>query len=159
MGKIREVGFLIPQVHQLSGRVFSRMLKSFRIETVTPAQGRILLALWIGDDIPIQDLARRTSLKKSTLTAMLDVLEASGHVKRFPSETDRRKIHIRLTDKDKDYKRAYKRVARKVIDTAYAGFSYEEIEAIEDYLRRILENLRNAEDNLSMQEKFKGKES
>ncbi len=147
MSKIRQGGFLIPQVHQISGRIFSRMLKSYRIETVTPAQGRILLALWIGDDIPIQELARRTSLKKSTLTAMLDILEVSGHVRRVPSETDRRKINIRLTDKDKDYKRAYERVARKVVDLGYDGFSSSEMDSFEDFLRRILRNLQGAEDD------------
>ena len=153
MGKVRQGGFLIPQVHQVSGRIFSRMLKSFRIETVTPAQGRILLALWIGDDIPIQELARRTYLKKSTLTAMLDVLEASGHVKRVPSKTDRRKIHIRLTDKDKDYKQAYERVAQRLVNIAYAGFSREEKEAVEDYIRRMLKNLQGAEEKLNAREK------
>ncbi len=155
MGKIREAGFLIPQVHQISGRIFARMLKSYRIETVTPAQGRILLALWIGDDIPIQELARRTSLKKSTLTAMLDVLEASGHVRRVPSDTDRRKIHIRLTARDKDYKRVYERVARKVVDLGYAGFSSSEMDAFEDFLRKVLRNLQSAEDGIGSKRSVK----
>ncbi len=144
-GKERHGALLIPQIHQVSGRIFSRLLRNFKMGTLSPAQSRILLALWIGDDIPIQELALRTSLKKSTLTAMLDGLENSGYIKRFPSETDRRKVHIRLTQENKGYKHIYESAADRMIEIGYRGLSKGEIEKLEDILSRILENLKNAE--------------
>ncbi|HQG32669.1 MAG TPA: MarR family winged helix-turn-helix transcriptional regulator [Deltaproteobacteria bacterium] len=148
MAKPRQGAFLIAQMHQISGRIFSRMLKDFHIDTITPSQGRILFALWGKDDIPIQELARKTSLKKSTLTTMLDVLEGSGHIERVPSGADRRKIHIRLTARDNALQDAYRQVSRKMTDLCYAGFSEKEIDAFEESLKKILKNLKRSEQEM-----------
>ncbi len=137
--------FLIAQMHQVSGRIFSRMLKNHDIETISPAQGRILFALWSSDDIPIHELAEKTSLKKTTLTTMLDALQASGHIIRVPSGADRRKIHIRLTDKDKQLRETYSQVSAAMASLCYEGFSEEEIELFEGSLKKILANLKRFE--------------
>ncbi len=149
MNRPRQGAFLIAQMHQISGRVFSRMLKDFHVHTITPSQGRILFALWEKDDIPIQELAGKTSLKKSTLTTMLDALEGSGHIERAPSGKDRRKIHIRLTAKDKGLQETYRRVSRQMTDLCYAGFSEDEIDTFEEFLKRILENLKRSEEEMN----------
>ena len=132
------------KIHQLSGRIFAKMLKGRSIE-INPAQGRILFALWLKDDIPIQELAARTGLGKSTLTRMLDRLEGSGHlVRAFPS-SDRRKVLIRLTEENKRMKAAYERVSIEMADLYYTGFSEDEIDRFEGYLKRILDNLSAVE--------------
>ena len=74
-------GFLIAKIHQLSGRIFSKLLKKHQIE-INPAQGRIMFVLWRNDNIPIQELAKKTSLSKTTLTSMLDRLEIMGYIVR-----------------------------------------------------------------------------
>lgn len=145
MSRPRKGAFLIAQMHQISGRIFSRLLKNYHINTISPAQGRILFALWEKDDIPIQELARKTSLKKSTLTTMLDALEQSGHIMRIPSRKDRRKIHIKLTAKDRQLQDVYEQVSRRMTDLCYEGFSDEEADAFEDSLEKILENLKRSE--------------
>ena len=99
MRPFREGGFLIAQIHQLSGRIFAGKLKKHKIDEINPAQGRILFALWKGDGVPIRDLAERTQLKKSTLTSMLDRLEDDGYIIRSSSSDDRRQILIFLTAK------------------------------------------------------------
>lgn len=148
----RKGAFFIAQMHQISGRIFSRMLKDCHIRDLTPSQGRILFALWGKDDIPIQELASRTSLKKSTLTAMLDALEHSGHVARVPSGEDRRKIHIRLTDKNRGLQDIYTRVSRQMTALSYAGFTDEEADVFEGMLEKILENLKAAERRMAGEE-------
>jgi DNA-binding MarR family transcriptional regulator len=143
--RLREGGFLIAQVHQLSGRVFGRILKAHGLGEITPARGRILFALWQRDSVPIQDLSRRTSLSKSTLTAMLDTLESEGHISRFPSSEDRREVLIRLTEKDAALRDAYLGVSAEMEKVAYRNFTRSEIDAFEKALRRILANLADAE--------------
>jgi DNA-binding MarR family transcriptional regulator len=140
----RQGGFLISKIHRLSGRVFSRMLKEHDIE-INPAQGRILFALWREDGIPIRDLARRTSLGKSTLTSMLDRLEESGHIVRERSETDRRVILIKRTEKDRAAQAAYERVSSAMTAVYYRGLTQEEIDRFEQTLERILANLLDVE--------------
>ena len=150
MEQMRSGGFLLSKIHQLSGRIFEKKLKDRNIHEINPAQGRILFALWQEDDIPINSLAVKTALSKSTLTRMLDRLEESGHIKRvFPGE-DRRKVLIQLTPENKRMKVAYEEVSMDMVRLFYKGFSNEEIDIFEGYLGRIFANLtgNKANDNL-----------
>ena len=135
-----EGGFLIAKIHQLAGRIFSRMLKECEIE-INPAQGRIMFVLWRNDGIPITELARKTSLEKSTLTSMLDRLEDAGYLTRVASKDDRRKILIKRTAKDKAWHKVYIRVSQRMTELFYAGFSQPEVDEFERYLKRIFDNL------------------
>ena len=138
-----EGGFLIARIHQLAGRIFARMLKEYEIE-INPAQGRIMFVLWKNDEIPITELARKTSLEKSTLTSMLDRLEDAGYVARVPSPDDRRVILIKRTAKDRAWQKVYIRVSQEMTKLFYAGFSQSEIDEFERYLKRIFDNLSAA---------------
>jgi DNA-binding MarR family transcriptional regulator len=136
----RQGGFLVSKIHHLSGRVFARMLKEHGIE-INPAQGRILFVLWQEDGIPIRELVKRTSLGKSTLTSMLDRLEETGYIVRERSETDRRAILVKRTDKDRAAQGTYERVSKAMGDVYYGGLTDAEIDAFERTLERILDNL------------------
>ncbi len=141
MEKMRMGGYLISKIHQLSGRVFAKKLKSYKIDQINPAQGRILFALWQQDNITIQQLAAQTALSKSTLTRMLDRLEETGHIKRsFPGD-DRRKVLIQLTEQDRKMKQSYEEVSKDMVDLFYKGFSDNEINEFEGYLDRVYNNL------------------
>jgi len=144
----REGAFLIAQIHQLGGRIFSGLLREHRLNEISPAQGRILFVLWQEDNISIQELAEKTSLSKSTLTIMLDRLEESGHIVRVPSRGDRRKILIRLTEKNRALQNSYVKVSKAMIEICYAGFNSREIDAFEKNLRKILGNLKACEKNM-----------
>jgi DNA-binding MarR family transcriptional regulator len=140
----RQGGFLVSKIHRLSGRVFARMLKEHGIE-INPAQGRILFVLWQEDGIPIRELVKRTSLGKSTLTSMLDRLEETGYIVRERSETDRRAILVKRTDKDRAAQGTYERVSKAMGDVYYGGLTDAEIDALERTLERILDNLIESE--------------
>jgi len=141
MNQQREGGFLIARIHQLSGRILARKLKEYNVDEINPAQGRILFALWREDGISIQELAKRTSLGKSTLTSMLDRLEEIGHLSRVPSGDDRRKILIVLTKKNKLLRGVYDHVSEEMTELFYKGLSADEMNGFEGFLRRILDNL------------------
>lgn len=142
---LREGGFLIAQIFQISGRVFARRMKDAGLQDITPEQGRILFALWKEDGIPIQELTQMTSLRKSTLTVALDRLEKSGHVVRQPSIKDRRQILIFLTEKDKQLQGVYTRLSDEMAEQSYQGFSEKEIVNFEEALRKLLANLKESE--------------
>ena len=137
----RQVGFLITRIKQVGGRIFERILAQRKIDAFNGAQGRILYVLWQKDDIPISELSRETGLAMTTLTSMLDRMEATGLVRRDRGDTDRRKILISLTDNAKTLKDDYDEVTREIGDIYYKGFSEEEIRQFEGYLRRILANV------------------
>ena len=141
MKRQREGGFLIAKIHHLAGRILSQILKEHHLDEINPAQGRILFVLWRNDGISIQELAKKTSLGKSTLTSMLDRLEKNGHLIRVPSRKDRRKILIRLTKKDRPLQNVYGLVSKEMTKLFYREFTAKEIDEFEDYLKRILDNL------------------
>jgi MarR family transcriptional regulator, organic hydroperoxide resistance regulator len=147
MGTRSSGGLLITKVHQVSGRVFGRILKRHGVRDINPAQGRVLFALWDGDGVPIRQLADKTLLSKPTLTLMLDRMERSGMIAREPSGTDRREVIIRLTMKDCELKRLFRRVSAEMTGIFYRGFSGGEIERFEGFLERILGNLLDHENN------------
>jgi MarR family transcriptional regulator, organic hydroperoxide resistance regulator len=136
-----EGSFLIARIHQISGRIFEAILRRYGLSEITPAKGRILFALWKNDAIPIQELARQTSLSKSTLTSMIDRLEQQGFLVRVHSDKDRREILIRLTEKDRSLQDTYTKVSQEMMDIGLAGFNENETRDLEDKLRRILANL------------------
>lgn len=144
--RLRDGGLLIAKIHQTAGRVFGRMLKAHGIDEINPAQGRILFALWEGDEVPINELAKRTKLGKSTLTTMLDRLEGAGYVERIASAVDRRQILIRRTSRDERFRQAFVDVSRAMTAQFYAGLAAAEVDAFEKTLRHILANLEQAED-------------
>lgn len=142
MSKKRDGGYLISQIHQLTGRLFSKKLKDYQID-INHAQGRIIFALWKNDQIPINDLSKETALSKSSLTTMLDRLEKSGHIIRKQSDTDKRITIICLTSKSSSLRSDYQKISAEMIDLFYKNFTDDEISQFESSLKKILTNLKH----------------
>ncbi len=134
-------GFLISKIKQIQGRIFEKLLIEHGINQFNGAQGRILFVLWEEDNIPIKELADRTGLAKTTLTSMLDRLEASGHIQRVYDPSDRRTVKIKLTETTLNLKKQYDEVSVKMSEIFYKGFDDEEIISFEKSLNKILNNI------------------
>lgn len=143
MSDVDQGGFLITKIHHLSARIFSKKLKEYEIE-IGPGQGRIFFALWQEDGIPINELAKRTALGKSTLTDLLDRLCEAGLVMRIHHPTDRRVTLVKLTDNAREMQLKYESVSKEMTDLFYKEFSQEEIDRLDGYLKRLLANLIDA---------------
>ncbi len=140
-------GFLISKVKQIQGRVFEKLLSEYGIDQFNGAQGRILFVLWDNDNIPISELSSKTGLAKTTLTGMLDRLEALGSLQRIYDATDRRRINIRLTDKSRGMKAQYDEVSARMNEIFYKGFADDEIIEFEQKLAKILINLSGKDES------------
>ena len=141
----RDGGSLIAQVHQLSGRVFSKILKKHGIAELNPAQGRIVYALWKEEPLSQSQLAERTRLDKSTLTAMLERLESAGQIRRAPDPDDRRTKLVHLTERNRTMHGTYTQASMEMLTVFYASLDDAEIDAFERTLRKVLGNLENRE--------------
>lgn len=145
----RQAGFLMAKIRQVGGRISERILKKHDVE-INSAQGRIMFALWQKDGVSINELAKKTQLKKSTLTSMLDRLERMGYIRRQRSKKDRRKILIKRTEKDRTMEKKYVEVSEEMTRLFYKGFSKSEIDRFEKDLERILNNLTEFEANANL---------
>ena len=141
-------GFLISQIKQIQGRIFGRLLTEAGIDAFNGAQGHILYVLWQEDNLPIVELSRRTGLAKTTLTGMLDRMEALGHVSRCYDPEDRRQIRIRLTEQARQFEKKYTEVSDEMSRLFYKGFSDEEILRLDADLERVLKNLEQEEQKI-----------
>lgn len=138
-------GFYISRIKQTGTRIFDRMLAASGIDAFNGAQGRILYVLWQNDGISISGLSAQTSLANTTLTSMLDRMEAAGLIVRVPDPKDRRSKLIALTDKAKFLKDDYERISQEMSDLYYIGFTEQEVIQFESYLQRVLTNLETEE--------------
>jgi DNA-binding MarR family transcriptional regulator len=134
-------GFLLSQVRHLSGRVFEKLLKESGVDIFNGAQGRILYVLWEHGQLTITEIGRLTSLAKTTLTGMLDRMEAAGLIERIPDKRNRRRIFISVTEKTKGYREKYEWISDKMNEIFYYSFTDPEIISFENQLRRIIKNL------------------
>ncbi len=134
-------GFLVSQIKQVQGRVFERLLDRQGVVAFNGAQGRILYVLWQQSPLPITELAHRTGLAKTTLTGMLDRLEASGHIRRTGDSADRRRVDIHLTEAARGLQGDYDAVSETMNGIFYKGFTDAEVAALEAALGRVLQNL------------------
>jgi len=139
-------GFLISRIKQTGTRIFDRMLTQSGIDAFNGAQGRILYVLWQNEDISISSLSAQTSLANTTLTSMLDRMEASGLIIRKPDSRDRRSRLIALTDKAKALQSDYEQISQAMSERYYVGFTESEIVQFEAYLQRVLSNLEKEEE-------------
>jgi DNA-binding MarR family transcriptional regulator len=143
-----EGGTLISQVHQVCQRVWYAVLSNNGLEELAGARGRVIFALWNEDNIPIKKLVEKTSLDKATLSGIIDRLERDGFVKRIQSIEDKRVTLISRTGKDEIFKTKIPKVSDEQNSLFYKDFSPDEIEEFENYLKRILKNCKEAEENL-----------
>ena len=141
----RQGGLLVTQIHHLGRRVFSELLKERGLD-IGPGQGRILFALWQKDGVPINELIKKTLLRKSTLSELIDSLESAGHVKRVQSDEDKRKVLVELTEKTRQMLNVYIEVSVEMTNIFYKGFQPEEIDEFESFLQRVLDNLVKQEE-------------
>ncbi len=134
-------GFLITKIKQVGGRIFERILSEKNVEAFNGPQGRILYVLWQQDGIPISELSKETGLALTTMTSMLDRMETAGLIRRARGDQDRRKILIYLTGNARALEKDYNDVTDEISRIYYKGFSQQEIEQFESYLRRVLANV------------------
>jgi len=136
---------LLAKLHQVSSRILNQKIKKSKLQELNSGQGRILFVLLKADNISIQQLSQATLLEKSTLTSMLARLEKQGYIKRVADKKDRRKILLRLTDKKKYLEISFRKISQDMTKIFYAGFSEQDKNIFEEYLKKILKNLTTTE--------------
>ena len=134
-------GTLISQVKQLQDRAFNKILKEEGVYEFNGQQGRILFALWKNEKLSLIELSRRTSLAKTTLSAMVERMKNEGLLIVEGSKEDKRSLVIYLSDKTLSLEGKINRATKKISDIFYKGFSEEETNELDRLLGKVKENL------------------
>lgn len=136
-------GTLVSQIKQLQDRVFNRILKEEGIYEFNGQQGRILFSLWKDEKLSLIELSKRTSLAKTTLSAMIDRMRKNGLVIVEESKEDKRNLVIYLSDKTLALEDKINNATKRITDIFYKDFSEKEANELDRLLIKIKENLKN----------------
>ena len=137
----RQGGFLISKIKSIGGRRFDKILQQKNIDAFNGAQGKILYCLWQGNKMTATELSKKSGLAKTTLSAMLARMDEQGLIAIEDSPPDKRSVTISLTPAAETLRAEYDNVTREIENIYYKGFTDEEVEQFESYLKRVLNNL------------------
>ncbi|MGH6754344.1 MAG: MarR family winged helix-turn-helix transcriptional regulator [Pseudoxanthomonas sp.] len=89
----------------------------------------------------VTDLARAAELNPGAMTRLLDKLETRGLIARVADPTDRRALHIHLTDAGKAIWADVDQCGKRVREAALAGLDDAERERFTRLLEKVRDNL------------------
>ncbi len=128
------MGELLGRAARLWSQALARRLRDVG---VLPGQAAVLKLLWAEDGRTQAELRRLAGVEQPTMAKTLQRMVRDGLVLRAPDAADRRKTRIRLTPRARDLRAALDLAARDLADTALAGFTDGEREALARLLERL----------------------
>lgn len=137
--------FALSGVYHIKERLLTRLLRRHGLGRLSPTQGRILMALYEQDDIPVRKLSEMTSLDKSTLSLSLTRMEQFGLVERSGDEKDRRVVRVKLTRNGRSHRQACHEAMQELTDILYCGVTNEERGVFLRVLNQLFENVSEQE--------------
>lgn len=97
--------------------------------------------LWEHPGATSQEMAERFRVDKATLTKMIKKLTEVGYIRVSGDAHDRRVKHLYLTDKAVPAARRIRRIHQDFYETVSQGMAPEELEAVEQALRHMSDNI------------------
>jgi len=120
---------------------------------LTNAQWVPLLKLYRGRASTAAELARQCDLDAGSMTRLLDRLEAKQLCRRIRSSDDRRVVNLELTDAGRAAAKEIPGILCGVQNALLAGFSAEEWQILQSYLRRMLETAQTLHASIEKNDK------
>ena len=109
----RQLSFILYVCSKETIRRYQTYLKELDL---TYTQYLVMLVLWNGDNIPVNELGKRLYLDSGTLTPMLKKLETKSLLKRVRDTVDGRNVLVTLTDEGRDMREAAKHIPQTIFD-------------------------------------------
>lgn len=131
------IGYLIKQTQMALHRTIDSKMATLDL---TAMQWRPLMLLAYGKARTAAELSRCSDVETSTMTRMLDRLEAKGLLSRTRSDSDRRIIFIELTEEGRRLVAEVPYLIAESFNHHLRGFSQQELDTLKSLLRRIVAN-------------------
>jgi DNA-binding MarR family transcriptional regulator len=129
----QSIGFLVRDLNRAIQRHLQARLQAYG---VAPGAWYFLRVLWEEEGITQSDLARRVGMMEPTAVIALRGIEAQGWIYRKRSGTDRRKVHIFLTDEGRALRQMLLPEAHAVNKIATQDMSEAEVAMFRALLHR-----------------------
>ena len=133
------VPYMLNQIFSQMNEVLRQALKPYRVSI---HQWRVLCFLKLHGELRIGDISANTVMGQSTISRVVDQLEAKGYARRRPMPENNRVILVSLTESGDEVIETVFPAAVSVHDIAMEDFSPAERERFLAMLNRVLGNLR-----------------
>ena len=92
------------------------------------------------------DIVELRMLSKGAVSKGVEALIQKELIRRYPDAEDRRRLHLKLTDRSEPILTDIERAQTEFWNTVFKGFSEEELEIHERLKTHMFENVRDAEE-------------
>ncbi len=118
------------------------------IDSVTGTNGWIIayLAFRRGEDVFQKDVEKEFDITRSTASKVIDLMEQKGLIRRQKVESDGRLRKLVLTDKAEQLSSLFEKDQLLLEETLTKGFTPEEKRLLNEYIRRMKDNLNTEGD-------------
>jgi len=131
--------FTIYSANLAYSRVYKPVLEQLG---VTYPQYITIIALWEEDRQTVKSLSEKLFLEPSTMTPMLQRLEAMGYVTRMRDDEDERSVRVSLTEAGRQLRE--KGLGFGELTVKASGLLPDEFRALQRAVARLRDNLRDA---------------
>ena len=131
-------GFVFSDIARFRARLFDRLLAPHGLTT---SQAWVLAQLFVEDNLPQKEIARRMDVGTVTVGGLIDRLEARGFVERKVDPEDRRIKRVLLKEAAIPIGRIMSESGQQVNKASFAGFAPEEAQQMMDNLLKVRANL------------------
>ena len=138
----RNIGFELRRVHHIIHRRIENSTVKQQLERMTGVHGWIVAYLCDhdGEEIFQRDLEQRFSIRRSTATTILQLMEKNGVITREPVPYDARLKKLCLTQQAKELHDVLHQDFRQIEESLRAGLSDAELDAFFATLDKIRQN-------------------
>lgn len=128
------VNFLLTRAQLAVNQQFKSMLADYDI---TPVQCGVLNCLYKKDGQSLKALSDELAVNASTMTGIIDRMEAKGVIERRPDPQDRRAQSVYLTDKGYELEDIASNTIRTANKKVLEEFSPEQTQVLKKLLREL----------------------
>lgn len=119
------------------------LISSVKDTGLTPGQPKILDYLLHHDGAIQKEIATFCHIEPASLTTILNGMESKGYIERKTNGSNRRSLHVYLTETGKKYADRLSLEFEKIEAKALKGFTKSEVFQLQDMLGRVYENMIN----------------
>ncbi len=129
-------------INHTGGRYAIELAKALRAADVKFTEWRVMHTLWHRGPLFLTDVARQANFDLSTLSRVVQGLEASGWVRRLPESNGRGKSHgIELTVRGTQLVESLVAYDQELMAKLLRGFTRDERSTLMDLLKRMYVNI------------------
>ena len=133
------LGWLLVKASQRWNDALAREFRDAGYPEVRPSFGSVLVPLYEEDGLRMGVLARRSGLSKQAITTLVRTVEAAGLVSRVRDSDDARAFRITLTERGEELRPVAEEALAQLDARARSSLSDDELAALVESLRKVLE--------------------